>query len=34
MNLFALTKTCPNAEKVSGPGDASVFAPGSTPRAT
>jgi plastocyanin len=29
-NLFATTKTCPNAEKVSGPGDASVFAPGST----
>ena len=30
MNLFAQTKTCPNAQKVSGPGDASVFAPGST----
>ena len=29
-NLFAPTKTCPNATKVSGPGDASVFAPGST----
>jgi plastocyanin len=29
-NLFAGTKTCPHAEKVSGPGDASVFAPGST----
>jgi plastocyanin len=29
-NLFAGTKTCPNAVKVSGPGDASVFAPGST----
>jgi hypothetical protein len=30
LNLYALTKTCPNAEKVSGPGDTSVFAPGST----
>jgi plastocyanin len=29
-NLFAGTKTCPNAERVSGPVDASVFAPGST----
>ena len=29
-NLFGLTKTCPNATKVSGPGDTSVFAPGST----
>ena len=29
-NLFGQTKTCPNAEKVSGPGDTSVFAPGST----
>ena len=28
-NLFAGTKTCPNAEKVSGPGDVSDFAPGS-----
>ena len=30
LNLFGITKTCPNAEKISGPGDASVFAPGST----
>src|SRR5829696_1023944 len=30
LNLFGATKTCPNAEKVSGPGDASVFAAGST----
>jgi plastocyanin len=30
MNLFASTKTCPNATKVSGPGDTSVFDPGST----
>lgn len=30
LNLFATTKTCPNAEKVLGPGDTSVFAPGST----
>ncbi|MGI8462197.1 MAG: cupredoxin domain-containing protein [Solirubrobacterales bacterium] len=29
LNLFAGTKTCPNAEKLSGPADASVFAPGS-----
>jgi plastocyanin len=29
-NLLASTKTCPNAERVSGPVDASVFAPGST----
>ena len=29
MNLFAQTKTCPNAQKVSGPGDTSVFAPNS-----
>jgi len=29
-NLFGATKTCPNAEKISGPGDVSVFAPGST----
>ncbi len=29
-NLFGLTKTCPNAERVSGPVDASVFGPGST----
>ena len=28
-NLFAGTKTCPNAEKVSGPGNVSDFAPGS-----
>jgi plastocyanin len=30
LNLFASTKTCPNAQKISGPGDASVFNPGST----
>ena len=30
LNLFATTKTCPNAEKVGGPADASIFAPGST----
>jgi plastocyanin len=30
LNLFALTKTCPNAEKISGPGDVSPFATGST----
>ena len=30
LNLFAITRTCPNAEKVSGPGDPGVFAPGST----
>ena len=30
LNLFKATKTCPNAQKVSGPGDTSVFAPGST----
>jgi plastocyanin len=30
LNLFAGTKTCPNAQKVMGPGDTSVFAPGST----
>ena len=29
-NLLGLTKTCPNAEVVSGPGDTSPFAPGST----
>jgi plastocyanin len=29
-DLYGLTKTCPNARKVSGPGDTSVFAPGST----
>jgi plastocyanin len=29
-NLFGITQTCPNAERVSGPVDASVFAPGST----
>ncbi len=29
-NLIGLTKTCPNAEVVSGPGDTSPFAPGST----
>jgi len=28
-DLYGATKTCPNAEKVSGPGDTSVFAPGS-----
>ncbi len=30
MNLAMQTKTCPNARKVSGPGNASPFAPGST----
>jgi plastocyanin len=30
LNLFGLTKTCPNAEAMSGPGDPGVFAPGST----
>lgn len=30
LNLYATTKTCPNAKKVSGPGDASTFDPGST----
>ncbi len=30
LNDFASTKTCPNAEVVSGPGDTSVFAPGSS----
>ena len=30
LNLFASTKTCPNAQHVSGPGDASIFNPGST----
>jgi plastocyanin len=29
-NLLGGTKTCPNAQKLSGPGDTSVFAPGST----
>ena len=29
-NLWGITKTCPNATKISGPGDTSVFAPGST----
>ena len=28
-NLFGQTKTCPNAQKVSGPGDASIFSHGS-----
>jgi plastocyanin len=30
LNLFARTKTCPNARKLSGPGDASPFAAGSS----
>jgi plastocyanin len=30
LNLFGATKTCPNAQVVSGPGDTSPFAPGST----
>ena len=30
LNLYGLTKTCPNAERVSGPGDTSPFAPGSS----
>ena len=34
LNLFASTKTCPNAQTVSGPGDTSVFNPGSTARAS
>ncbi len=29
-NLFGQTKTCPNAQKVSGPGDASIFNAGSS----
>jgi hypothetical protein len=32
LNLFGATKTCPNAQVVSGPGDTSVFAPGSNAR--
>ena len=28
-NLFGLTKTCPHAQVITGPGDTSVFAPGS-----
>ena len=28
-NLFGLSKTCPNATKISGPAETSVFAPGS-----
>jgi plastocyanin len=31
-NLFATTKTCPNAQAVSGPGDAGVFSSGSKAR--
>ena len=30
INDFSITKTCPNAVKVSGPGDASIFSAGST----
>jgi plastocyanin len=30
LNLFGVTRTCPNAQKVSGPGDVSPFATGST----
>ena len=30
LNDFAPTRTCPNAEKISGPGSTDVFAPGST----
>ncbi len=30
LNLYGLSKTCPNAERVKGPGDTSPFAPGST----
>ena len=30
LNRFGLTKTCPHAQKISGPGDVSDFAPGST----
>jgi plastocyanin len=29
LNLYGATKTCPNAQVVSGPGDTSAFAPGS-----
>jgi plastocyanin len=29
-NLITFNKPCPNAQKISGPGDAGVFAPGST----
>jgi hypothetical protein len=32
LNRFGVTKTCPNAERLSGPGDTSVFAPGSDAR--
>ena len=31
-NLVGITKTCPNAQKVSGPGDASTFAPARPPQ--
>src|SRR6478752_1186192 len=30
INDFTVTTTCPNAVKVSGPGDASIFSPGSS----
>ena len=30
LNLYGLTKTCPNAERVSGPGDTGPFASGSS----
>ncbi len=30
LDLYALTKTCPNAVRVAGPGDTSAFAPGSS----
>jgi plastocyanin len=30
LNLISFNKTCPNARRISGPGDESVFAPGST----
>jgi hypothetical protein len=30
LDLVTVTKTCPNAKRVSGPGDASVFAPGTS----
>ena len=33
-NLWGITKTCPNATKISGPADTSVFAPAPTRRAT
>ena len=34
LNLFGITQTCPHAEKVSGPGSVTDFAPGRVRRAT